>query len=102
MTSRLPWAGDPTPLWEFWDEFEIQKARMIGFWVLDSPVKTSRDDVLATVFIKTKEILIALASWAEDEVKVELIVDWKRLGLVPGKCRLSACPIRDFQTTAYL
>jgi hypothetical protein len=100
MTSRLPWAGDPTPLWKFWDDFEIQKARMIGFWVPDSPVKTSRDDVLATVFIKKKEVLIALASWAEDEVKVKIIVDWERLGLVPQKCRLLAYPIRDFQTAA--
>ncbi|MBN2246724.1 MAG: hypothetical protein JW755_12875 [Candidatus Aminicenantes bacterium] len=100
MTSRLPWAGDPTPLWKFWDDFEIQEARMIGFWVPDSPVKTSRDDVLATVFIKKKEILIALASWAEDEVKVKIIVDWERLGLVPEKCRLSAYPIRDFQAAA--
>jgi len=100
MTSRLPWAGDPTPLWNVWDDFEIQEARMVGFWVPDSPVETSRDDVPATVFIKKKEVLIALASWAEDEVKVELNMDWERLGLVPEKCRLLAYPIRDFQTAA--
>jgi hypothetical protein len=100
MTSRLPWAGDPTPLWKFWDEFKIQNARMIGFWVPDSPVKTNREDVLATVFVKTKEILIALASWAENDVKVELIVDWNRLGLDPEKCRLNAPSVRDFQSAA--
>ena len=30
MTSRLPWAGDPRPLWKVWDEFGIADARMIG------------------------------------------------------------------------
>ena len=31
MTSRLPWAGDPTHIWKVWDDFGIQGSRMIGY-----------------------------------------------------------------------
>ena len=27
MTSRLPWAGDPSGLWKLWDEFGIQDSK---------------------------------------------------------------------------
>ncbi len=52
MTSRLPWAGDPRPLWELWDAFGIGDSRMVGWWADSNPVRTGRDDVLATVFLK--------------------------------------------------
>ncbi|MCK7460878.1 MAG: DUF6067 family protein [Sphingobacterium sp.] len=40
MTGRLPWAGDPRPLWKAWDEFGIAGSRMIGCWVR----RESRED----------------------------------------------------------
>ena len=100
MTSRLPWAGDPTPLWKFWDDFQIQNSQMIGFWVPDSPLKTNREDVLATIFLKKKEVLVSVASWAEEKALVEFIIDWNRLGLDPETCRFYAPEIRDFQSAA--
>ena len=32
-TSRLPWAGDPRPLWKAWDAFGLAGSRMEGWWV---------------------------------------------------------------------
>jgi hypothetical protein len=100
MTSRLPWAGDPRPLWKAWDEFGIRDAEMIGFWVERSPVKTDRKDVLATAYVKKGQALISIASWAKDPVAVRLGIDWRRLGIDPAKAKLTAPAIESFQDAA--
>ena len=51
-TSRLPWAGDPRPLWKAWDAFSLEGSRMKGWWVPDAPVRTDRPGVLATTYVK--------------------------------------------------
>lgn len=97
MTSRLPWAGDPRPLWKAWDEFGIVDARMIGYWVPDAPVRTGRDDVLATSYVKDGTALVAIASWAPDPVEVRLEIDWSALGIDPARARVVAHGIDAFQ-----
>jgi hypothetical protein len=97
MTGRLPWAGDPRPLWKAWDAFGIGDSRMIGFWVDARPVRTSRPDVLATSYVREGRTLVALASWAKDKVDVKLAIDWKALGLDPATARVSAAAIDAFQ-----
>jgi hypothetical protein len=106
MTGRLPWTGDPRPLWKAWDDFGIKGARMIGYWVPDSPVKTDNKDVLATVYVRNQgsrtgaSALVSVASWAEEQAECRLIIDWKRLGISPQKARISAPPIEKFQEAA--
>lgn len=81
MTNRLPWCGDPKPLWKLWDDFGIQESRMIGYWEPACPVKTDNKDVLVTVYQKPHETLLAIASWAKTPVSIHLVCDWKSLGL---------------------
>jgi len=50
-------------MWKFWDEFGIQKAKMIGYWDPKCPVKTDQPGVLATVYKKQGKSLISLAHW---------------------------------------
>ena len=97
MTSRLPWAGDPSPIWKVWDEFGIQDSRMVGYWSPNCPVKTDHKDVLATAYVKKESVLISIASWAEDAVLCNLKIDWKNLGMNPEKAQLYAPYIKDFQ-----
>jgi hypothetical protein len=98
MTARLPWPNsDPRPVWKLWDEFGIGEARMLGWWEKDSPVRTGREDVLATAYVKPGRTLVALASWAPEKTDVRLQVDWKALGLDASKARLVAPEIKDFQ-----
>ncbi len=101
MTSRLPWAGDPRPLWKAWDEFGIVGSEMVGWWA-DPPVKTGREDVLATTYLRKPggSAMIALASWAPGPVDVTLAIDWKRLGLDPRTARIVAPEIEKFQPAA--
>jgi len=124
MTSRLPWAGDPRPLWKVWDEFGITESEMVGWWVEGNPVKTGDPAVLATAYVKSADsggraanafdpksrkpvekpggnsVLIALASWAKDPVDIRLTIDWKKLGLDPQKAVLRAPAIDKFQPAA--
>ncbi len=107
MTSRLPWAGDPRPLWKVWDEFGIAESEMVGWWVEANPVKTGTPEVLATAYIKRGDgksarpsVLVALASWAKEPVDVRLAIDWKQLGLDPKKATLSAPAVENFQESA--
>jgi hypothetical protein len=106
MTSRLPWAGDPRPLWKAWDTFGLAGSRMKGWWVPDTPVRTDRPGVLATTYLKpagprgTGRALVALASWEKEPVEVALAIDWKALGLDPSRARLTAPAIEAFQPAA--
>jgi hypothetical protein len=100
MTGRYYQGADPGRIWKLWDEFGIAEAKMIGYWVPDSPIKTNRKDVLATAYVKKGKVLIALASWAKSRVNIKLSIDWAALGLDPRKANLFAPAIRAFQPAA--
>jgi hypothetical protein len=101
MTSRMPWAGDPSPIWKAWDDFSIAKSDMIGYWSPACPVKTNHRDVLATAYvIKGKRAMISIGSWAKEEVSIKLSIDWEALGLNKSTAALTAPAIKDFQAAA--
>jgi hypothetical protein len=99
MTNRMPWSdhADPRPIWKAWDEFGIKGSKMIGYWVSHNPIKTDNKDVLATAYVKDKKVMIAIASWAQDDTKFKLSIDWKALGIDPAKAKLVAPEITNFQ-----
>jgi len=97
MTSRAPWSGNPRNIWKIEDRFGIQQSEMIGYWVKDCPVKTGRPDVLATVYKKDGEALVAIASWAAGPVRISLNIDWKSLGIDPAKAEFYLPAVEKFQ-----
>lgn len=97
MTNRLGWSGDPRLLWKLWDDFGIQRARMIGYWDSSCPVTTDQKNVLATTYVRQGKTLIAIASWAKEPVRCTLSIDFKTLGLDPAKTTLYAPAIPSFQ-----
>ncbi len=99
MTSRLP-RNNPRPIWKVWNDFQIHKAEMYGFWAPSCPVKTDHPDVLATAYVKPEEVLIAIGSWAAEDVQVRIEVDWATLGIDPHKAVFTAPFVEDFQEQA--
>lgn len=98
MTSRLGWVGcDPSAMWKLWDSFGIKDARMIGYWDPAVPVKSNNDDVKVTVYKKDDKIMIAYASWASNDVRMRLDVDWKALGMDPADASAFYPEIDGFQ-----
>jgi Family of unknown function (DUF6067) len=100
MTNRKPWSdnADPSPLWKVWDVFGMKGSEMIGYWSRNCPVKTNNDMVLATVYKKNNQAMVAIASWAETEVNVKLNIDWKKLCIDPSKATIVAPDIEKFQS----
>lgn len=97
MTARLPWSGDPAPLWKVWDAFGIQQSRMSGWWSGEAPVTTSDSAVLATTWRRPGRAMVSLGSWREADTRVTLRIDWKALGLDPARTRVRAPAIEKFQ-----
>ena len=97
MTARMPWAGDPRALWKFWDKTRIENTRMIGFWDPACPVRTDHEDIRATVYLREGFAIVALASWAPEEARVALDIDWKKIGVKEEKAIVEALPIKNFQ-----
>jgi len=99
MTNRMPWSGnaDPRPIWKAWDDFGMQDTKMIGYWVGNSPVKTSDNKILATVYKKDKKAMVAIASWADKDTAIHLNIDWKALNIDPTKATITAHAIKNFQ-----
>jgi|Deesub1362B_J571_1020462.scaffolds.fasta_scaffold00001_168 hypothetical protein len=100
LTARLPWAGDPRAIWEVWDDFQIEKAEMYGYWSPNCPVRTTEPDILTTVYLKPGEALVALASWAKETKQVKLTIDWEKLGLSPNQAVIEAPAVANFQPAA--
>lgn len=98
MTNRMPYQDKkPDAIWNVWDDFGMQDSEMIGYWVEANPVKTNNENVLATVYKQDKKALVSVASWATSDTEIELLIDWKKLGIDPTKAQIKAPEIRDFQ-----
>jgi glycosyl hydrolase family 123 len=100
MTARIPWHAPRNNLWEVWDRFGIDEAKMLGYWDPSCPVRTGHDDVLATAYVRKGKTLLAVASWADVPVDCPLSIDWKALGLDPKKATLYAPAIDEYQQAA--
>ena len=105
MTARLPWSGDPAPIWRLWDRFGIAQSTMHGWWSGRDPVRTGTPEVLATTWTKPAgsgggiaPAMIALGNWSATDVPVTLSIDWSALGLDPSRVRLRAPAVEAFQS----
>jgi hypothetical protein len=100
MTNRMPWSdnADPRPIWKVWNDFGMTGSKMIGYWSDNCPVKTDNDKVLATVYKKDGSALISIASWADADVDVQLLIEWKKLGIDPSKATITAPEVKNFQS----
>ena len=101
MTTRFYHEYDPRPIWKLFDTFGIAESRMLGYWLEDSPVKSTVEGILATTYVRQKKALIALASWVDDDVDLRLQIAWKKLGIaVPGRVTATAPEIAGLQKQA--
>ncbi|NCQ27471.1 MAG: hypothetical protein GW802_08570 [Armatimonadetes bacterium] len=100
MSNRLGWGGDPRPLWKVWDDFGIDQARMVGYWDPACPVRTGRDDVLATAYVRKGKMLVSVASWAPEPVRCKLDINLQSIGLSADRAHFYAPPIEGFQPPA--
>ncbi|MGC9346552.1 MAG: glycoside hydrolase domain-containing protein, partial [Anaerolineae bacterium] len=86
-------------LWDFFDRFGIQEARMVGWWERDHPVVVDRPETYVTAFVHPERgVLLAISSWHPpiadwigQTFDVSLLLDRDRLDL--GAAPLQATDI---------
>lgn len=85
MLPRLPWSGNPVPLWHLWDEFGMKDAQMHGFWSDRCPVTSDNADVPVTVFTNGHRAMVVVANWTDMPQKARLSIDVQKLGFTPRR-----------------
>ncbi len=105
MTARCGWSqgGISRPIFDVWDDFEISRAKMYGYWNPDCPVNCENDFIKATAYVRDDgETLVAIASWTHCvgwDRPVLVCVNKEALG-IKGDYELYAPPIEGFQKEA--
>ncbi len=88
MLPRLPWSGNPVPMWNLWDEFGMKNARMYGYWDSRCPVQTANDNLLSTVYVNGDKALVVIANWTDFPQNGKFKLDEELLGFTPSKASL--------------
>lgn len=83
MLPRLPWSGNPVPLWKLWDAFDMKEAVMNGYWDERCPVKTDNVNIPATVYVNGNKALVVLANWTNLPQSAKITLDEQLLGFKP-------------------
>jgi len=105
MTVRLPWysaevISDPRHVWKFWDEYEINKTIMTGFWDDNCPVQTNDPDVKVTVYDSPERVLLAVGNFSDIFKNVQLSFNANYLSSEASGKQLLAPYIQDFQESS--
>ncbi|MCR5433141.1 MAG: DUF6067 family protein [Bacteroidaceae bacterium] len=87
----------PVPVWQLWQEFGIEEARMTGWWDEECAVETSDPEVKATAFVNKGRVLVAVGNFSAQEKSVSLTFDWKRLGLKANRAKAHIPAVKNFQ-----
>jgi hypothetical protein len=99
ITDRLGWFKSKTPeyMWLFWDEHNIEKKNMIGFWDKSNPVRSNNAEVEATIYKGRDEVLVSVANYTDKDQIFRLNIDWKALNLSPDAVTIEIPEITEFQ-----
>ncbi len=95
MLPRLPWSGNPVPLWNLWNQFGMKDAKMFGYWDEHCPVRTDNTSLSATVYVNGKKALVVIANWTDMPQQAKITLDKAALGFKPSK--ISMPEIRNLQ-----
>lgn len=80
MLPRLPWSGNPKPLWKLWDDFGMSQATMRGFWDSQNPIQIDNDNLRVTTFMGKDQALVCIANWSDQPQSGAIKVNQALLG----------------------
>lgn len=98
MTNRI--YGNRTnviPIWQFWDDYDIQSKEMIGFWDERAMATVDNDQVKATLFYGPRQSILAVACWGDQDQPCTIQLDWEAMGYDPAQIRILQPAIEGFQ-----
>ena len=77
MTNRLGWEtneSDPLNVWRIFDEYNLDKAELVGWWDDRNEVVLSNAAVRATEYRLGNKKYIAIANFSSDEQKSDIYI----------------------------
>lgn len=87
MNNRFGWGcKNAVDMYKIWDEFEIQKSKMLGYWHSENPIKTDNSNVLTTVYLKDDSALLCVYNFSDYTEKFNFVIDNRKLGFSISKC----------------
>lgn len=77
MLPRLPWSGNPVPMWKLWDSFDMKTAQFMGYWDSRNPLKCVSDQVKASLFVHPEngKTLVVLSNWSDAEQSADFVIN---------------------------
>ena len=97
MTTRVYHIYNPGAIWNLFKEFDIENSEMLGYWVEKSPIKIDNNKIKSTIYKHNDKVLIVIGSWSNKDENIELIIDWKELGINKEKAHLRSPNIGGLQ-----
>lgn len=98
MTNRSQWGKrQPKEMHKLWDEFEIEKSKMKGYWVSDCPIKVNNEKLRATAYVREEEVLLAVGSWSSKEELLDVDIDWLSLGFKEEEAKAYELGAKEIQ-----
>jgi hypothetical protein len=98
ITNRAGWSkNSPEYLWGFFDEYKFLEREMIGYWDEKNPIKINNTNIKASIYKGVDEIIIAIANWADQDEKADIIIDWSELAIDKNNIEVFIPEIIDFQ-----
>lgn len=89
MLPRLPWSGNPVPMWKTLDAFGINQAKMYGYWDSRNPVNSDNELIPVTTYLRDDAALLAIANWDNDSTqRCHIRIDTRKLGFRPSQIYL--------------
>ncbi len=100
MSTRIYGGCSASNIWKLWDYFGMSGSEYIGYWDTDNPVKTGNKDILASAYVKEKEVMIALGNWTDREQNIGLAIDWEKIGMDPSTVNIEIPEIEELQQSS--
>lgn len=97
MTPGSNRSVDNSDIWKLFDDFGITGSVFTGYWSENCPVSTGYGQAPATVYKKDKRMMVAIASWYEEQKDLWLNIDWARAGIDRNRAVIRAPFIRHLQ-----
>jgi len=97
MTTRVYHIYNPGAIWNLFKKFDIKNSEMLGYWVEKSPIKIDNNKIKSTIYKQNDKVLIVIGSWSDKDENIELIIDWKELGIKKEQARLRSPNIDGLQ-----
>ncbi len=73
ITTRAGWTPNPPKnLWKFFDEYRFSERNMVGYWEKDCPVECTNQDIKASVYKGSDDVIVSVANWSDKDVMTGL------------------------------